>query len=67
MPLYLSEADLVAIGFVEVEAGKTLPRDYVTQGFVSAASFDFIWFTPRAEREDPCARLGRSIGEGKAL
>lgn len=67
VPIYLSEADLVAIGFVEVEAGKTLPRDYVTQGFASAASFDFVWFTARAEREDPCARLGHGIAAGKAL
>ena len=28
-------------------------RDYLT-GFFSPASFDYLWFTPRATREDPC-------------
>jgi len=67
VPLYVYPADVVTIGFIEVEAGKFVPGDYVTRGFASAESFDFIWFTPRAEREDPCARLVRSVGGGKAL
>jgi len=53
VPLYVRDAGLVAIGFVEVETGKTVPSDYIADG---AASFDFIWFTPRAAREDPCTR-----------
>jgi len=39
-----------------VEAGKTTPSDYIADGAATAASFDFIWFTPRAARADPCAR-----------
>jgi uncharacterized iron-regulated protein len=38
----------LAIAFVEVEAGETEPR----AGY--AALYDLVWFTPRAERPDPC-------------
>lgn len=66
IPLYLSGADLVAIGFVEVEASKRTPQDYF-DGFATAASYDFVWFTPRAARPDPCANLKRSGAASKAL
>jgi uncharacterized iron-regulated protein len=55
VPLYLGERALVSIGFMEVQDGKTSPQQYF-DGFASPASFDYIWFTPRAPREDPCAR-----------
>jgi uncharacterized iron-regulated protein len=53
VPLYLPGADIVSIGFVEIDAEKKAPRDYLT-GLFTPASFDYVWFTPRAEREDPC-------------
>jgi len=66
-PLYLPGADLVAIGFVEVEAGKNQALDYIAEGFATAASYDFVWFTPRAARPDPCAHVKRSGAAPKAL
>jgi uncharacterized iron-regulated protein len=54
VPLYLGDHDVVIIAFIEVEEGKTVPQDYF-DGFATAASFDYVWFTPRAAREDPCA------------
>jgi uncharacterized iron-regulated protein len=53
VPLYLADHDVVSIAFMEVEAGKSTPEDYF-DGFATPASFDYVWFTPRAEREDPC-------------
>jgi uncharacterized iron-regulated protein len=53
VPLYLPGADLLSIAFVEVQEGKRSPRDYY-DGFASSASYDYLWFTPRAQREDPC-------------
>jgi uncharacterized iron-regulated protein len=53
VPLYLPGADIVSIGFVEVDAESKSPSDYLT-GLFGPASFDYVWFTPRAEREDPC-------------
>lgn len=53
VPLYLPDADIVSIGFIETEADKKAPREYLT-GLFTPASFDYVWFTPRAERDDPC-------------
>jgi uncharacterized iron-regulated protein len=53
VPLYLPGVDIVTIGFVEVDADRKSPRDYLA-GLFSPASFDYLWFTSRAEREDPC-------------
>jgi uncharacterized iron-regulated protein len=55
-PLYLSaeaRSSLLVIAFVEVEPGKTRPDAYADL----AARYDLVWFTQRAEREDPCAKL----------
>jgi uncharacterized iron-regulated protein len=48
VPLYFSSAELLSIAFTEVEEGKRSPRDYGSQ------SYDYLWFTPRAQRDDPC-------------
>jgi uncharacterized iron-regulated protein len=53
VPLYLGSDDLLSVGFLEVQDDKRTPRDYF-DGFATSASFDYVWFTPRAVREDPC-------------
>jgi len=53
-PLYLRSRPLV-IAFVEVDSSRPDPRDYVDGPFASATSYDFLWFTQRASRPDPCA------------
>jgi uncharacterized iron-regulated protein len=53
-PLYLApdlRAKTLVVAFVEIEAGKNRPEDY---GDI-AGSYDVVWFTPRAHRQDPCA------------
>ena len=54
VPRYLRDADVLSIAFTEIDADKKAPPDYLA-GFYSPASFDYLWFTPRAERKDPCA------------
>ena len=49
VPIYLT-GDLVSVAFMEVQSGATSPQDYEPQ------SYDYLWFTPRAVREDPCGR-----------
>ena len=56
VPLYLPGADIVSIAFLEIEPGKTSPRYYLSDLF-TPESFDYVWFTPRATREDPCAAI----------
>ena len=50
VPLYLPSDDLISIAFMEVEPGMARPQD-----FADAASYDYLWFTPRAARDDPCS------------
>ncbi|MDB4941314.1 MAG: putative Lipoprotein [Labilithrix sp.] len=46
---------LVSIAFAEVEKGKDDPRAYAARWNTSSLPFDYVWFTPRATDEDPCA------------
>lgn len=59
VPLYLHAAvsgvTLCAVGILEVEAGADEPRDYLKTATAGVLPFDFVWFTPRWERPDPCA------------
>jgi uncharacterized iron-regulated protein len=55
VPLYLPAKEVLSIAFVEVQPGKRAAQDYF-EGFFGPGSFDYVWFTPRAERADPCAR-----------
>jgi len=41
---------------LEVHAGRTKPEDYATD-FDGTLPFDFVWFTPRMDDRDPCARF----------
>ncbi|HYL90067.1 MAG TPA: ChaN family lipoprotein [Burkholderiales bacterium] len=48
VPIYVN-GDVVSLAFLEVERGASSPQDYEPQ------SYDYVWFTPRAAREDPCS------------
>jgi len=50
VPSYLPGGGVLSIALVEVEADKTAPQDY-------AQDFDYLWFTARAVRDDPCEAL----------
>jgi uncharacterized iron-regulated protein len=63
VPLYLTAyrpaAGIIAIGQIEVEAGKASPQDYaVTAG--TSSIYDYVLFTPRAKRADPCVDFPRA-------
>lgn len=70
----LAKGPVVAIAFEEVSAQKQQPQDYYpAQG--DPGRFDFVVFTPGAEREDPCEKLREQmqrmkkhppVGEGDA-
>lgn len=62
VPLYLSPlaptADVVVVGIVEVEEEVQDPRAYLPakSGATGVGNaYDYLWFTPRAQRKDPCA------------
>ena len=55
VPRYVTQrqptVSLVSVGLVEVEAGRQQIADYLA----AYPGFDYLWFTPRAQRKDPCA------------
>jgi hypothetical protein len=53
--LYLPPGEALSIALVEVEGGWIEPQDYL-RSFATPASYDYLWFTPRMAREDPCRR-----------
>jgi uncharacterized iron-regulated protein len=46
--------DVLVVGFLEVDAARQAPTDYLTAG---APEYDYVTFTPRAPRPDPCKEL----------
>ncbi len=46
--------DVRVVGFIEVDAAQLAPTDYVTAG---APEYDYIAFTTRTPRPDPCKEL----------
>jgi uncharacterized iron-regulated protein len=50
-------AQVTAVLLLEVEEGRTDPADYLPRDSDGRPAADFIIFTPRAERPDPCESL----------
>jgi uncharacterized iron-regulated protein len=48
---------VVSVMLIEVEEGKTNPEDYVAKGPDGKPTADYIIFTPRTERPDPCLKM----------
>lgn len=63
VPLYIAArrqaSRVLSLGFVEVGADKTAPTQYETERVGAMAPYDIVWFTPRAERPDPCLAFGK--------
>jgi len=49
-------ATVVSVAFLEVEATVDAPAGYAAR-FEGALPFDYVWFTPRVDTDDPCTRL----------
>jgi uncharacterized iron-regulated protein len=60
VPIYLergsSRGPTVTVAPLEVRAERTTPEAYATD-FEGTLPFDFVWFTPRMDYDDPCARF----------
>ncbi len=51
------DASVLSIAMIEVEPDKTAPADYAANYNADRLPFDYVLFTPAAEREDPCVAL----------
>lgn len=58
VPMHLARrgvtAPTVVLAPVEVRDGATAPSDYAATFGASILPFDFVWFTPRQRRDNPC-------------
>lgn len=50
---------VLSVGLVEVAASSTVPTQYENDRVGGIAPYDIVWFTPRAERPDPCLGFGK--------
>jgi uncharacterized iron-regulated protein len=61
VPFYLRakrpEAHVLGLAFVEVAIQAQSPDAYAREFHAGTLPFDFVWFTPRMRRDDPCAAL----------
>jgi uncharacterized iron-regulated protein len=61
VPSYLRQEapapSLRTVGFVEVQAGRDDPAAYAAEFGVERLPFDYVVFTPRTDRGDPCEGL----------
>jgi len=48
---------VISISFVEVDKQKTNPRSYALPYPDGRLPFDYVWFTPRVDDEDPCEKF----------
>lgn len=65
VPLYLRQMVparmVVAVMLLEVEDGKTDPGAYAPRDPDGKLAADFVLFTPRASRDDPCESMRRQL------
>lgn len=59
-------ARTVSVGIVEVDEEHRRPRRYAEEYGTERLPFDYVVFTPRADREDPCEALRRRNRETAA-
>jgi uncharacterized iron-regulated protein len=61
VPVYLAAGrpgeSIVSVGLLEVEEGKTDPEAYLADSAGGERQYDFVCFTPRWNRPDPCEKL----------
>ncbi|MEP6657451.1 MAG: ChaN family lipoprotein, partial [Betaproteobacteria bacterium] len=75
VPVYLGEAagNTLSVGLIEVEPAPLQAADAARTAAMKVSGFDYVWLTPEAPRDDPCAALaissaptGRTISPGGA-
>ena len=68
-PFYLRQlkpqVQLISIAMMEVSQEKKKAKDYVDIEQQKIASHDYLWFTARVNREDPCQQLRKKFSKHK--
>ena len=58
---FLPQARVMSLGLVEVMEEAREPSAYAARFGVEAIPFDFVWFTPVADLENPCAKFADQL------
>ena len=68
IPIYLAKAAgkrVVSIAFLEVDDQKLEAQNYARSYSNGRLPFDYVWFTPRVDDEDPCEKFKSQFDELK--
>ncbi len=69
VPWYLTrrapDAGIVTVMLLEADQAAKVPKDLIPKSPEAKPVADFIWFTPRVDREDPCEQLRKRFGKPK--
>ena len=68
VPVHLAKSDrdgVVSLAFVEVRDEATDPGEYAKRFGSDRLPFDFVWFTPRVDDEDPCEKFAKQLQQMK--
>jgi len=64
VPAYLRRiapaAGIASVAFLEVDAGRPDPPSYAGR-FGERLPYDYVWFTPAVDDEDPCEKFKKSL------
>ncbi|HYC57450.1 MAG TPA: ChaN family lipoprotein [Candidatus Binatia bacterium] len=64
VPMYLRHASprlrVLSVAFLEVDGQMDDPAQYL-RSFGEERAFDYAWFTPRVERQDPCIEFRQQL------
>ena len=65
IPAYLARltpgASVSSVAFLEVSQDRLNPRDYAAWFRRQRIPFDYVWFTPRVDEQDPCAAFDEQL------
>jgi uncharacterized iron-regulated protein len=65
VPAYLRrrqpDASIAAVAFLEARDAKQNAPAYAEDFHLPALPFDYVWFTPRVDDEDPCEKFKKSL------
>jgi len=65
VPAYLAARhpgpSVASVAFLEVQDGATSPAAYAARFGAGGLPFDYVWFTPRVDDEDPCDKFRKSL------
>jgi hypothetical protein len=55
------DVDVASVAFIEVQAGVDDPAAYLPTSATGQPVYDVLWFTPRVDTDDPCARFREQL------